>query len=212
MTRVLAWIVASTAMAMVTMGDARAEVIEHLTVRGHSALVSFDELTPHTCADGTEGTLETFVSISGFANVTRSLQMPDTDTNTVVAVASRSDSCTGNFVVGSATLDNAFRQTALQSATIRRTFRLADVSGNPVMTLVVNLTLEGTGPTNHTFFHDRFVIDGPDGPIVTFEHSVGRNRDVTVAGSVKLDGDEVIDTFTTGALQEIRSGTVEIQR
>jgi hypothetical protein len=55
-------------------------------------------------------------------------------------------------------------------------------------------------------------VHDPDGPVLVIEHSVGRSRDVVVSGSIKLDGDEVIDTFSAGALQEIRSGTIEIQR
>lgn len=212
MTKVVVSAVALLAMTAGLANSARAEVIERLRVKGNSVLVSFDQLTPHACADGTEGTIETFVSLSAFSQATKSLQMPDTDTNTIVAVASRSDSCTGDFLVGSTTLDQAFRQDGLKQATFNRTFGLTDFDGNVVMTLVVRLTLDGTGRVMVRTFHDRFVMDGPDGPVLVIEHSVGRSRDVIVSGSVKLDGDEVIDAFSAGALQEIRTGTIEIQK
>jgi hypothetical protein len=212
MTRVAISAVAVLAVTVGFVGGARAEVIEHLTVKGNSVLVSFDQLTPNTCADGTEGTVETFVSLSAFSQATRSRQMPDTDTNTIVAVASRSDSCTGNFLVGSTTVDQAFRQDGLQQATFNRTFGLTDLDGNVVMKLAVHLTLDGTGRVTVNTFNDRFTMDSPDGPVLVIEHSVGRSRDVIVSGSVKLDGDEVIDAFSAGALQEVRSGTIEIQR
>jgi hypothetical protein len=191
---------------------ARAEVIEHLAVKGNSVLISFDQFTPSACADGTEGTIETFVSLSAFSQATRSRQMPDTDTNTIVAVASRSDSCTGDFLVGSTTVDQAFRQVGLLRATFNRTFGLKDLDGNVVMTLAVHLTLDGTGRVTVNSFNDRFVMDSPDGPVLVIEHSIGRSRDVIASGSIKLDGDEVIDAFSAGALQEVRSGTLEIQR
>lgn len=212
MTRVVISAVAVLATTAGFVGDARAEVIEHLTVKGNSVLVSFDQFTPSACADGTEGTIETFVSLSAFSQATRSRQMPDTDTNTIVAVASRSDSCTGNFLVGSTTVDQAFRQIGLERATFNRTFGLTDLDGNVVMRLVVHLTLDGTGRVTVNSFNDRFVMDSPDGPVLVIEHSIGRSRDVIVSGSIKLDGDEVIDAFSAGALQEVRSGTIEIQR
>ena len=212
MTRVVISAVAVLATTAGVAGGARAEVIEHLTVKGNSVLVSFDQFTPNPCADGTEGTIETFVSLSAFSQATRSRQMPDTDTNTIVAVASRSDSCTGDFLVGSTTVDQAFRQNGLDRASFNRTFGLTNLDGNVVMKLAVHLTLDGTGRVTVNTFNDRFVMDSPDGPVLVIEHSVGRSRDVEVSGSVKLDGDEVIDAFSAGALQEIRSGTIEIQR
>jgi hypothetical protein len=83
--------------------------------------------------------------------------MPDTDTNTntIVAVASRSDSCTGNFVVGSTTVGQAFRQIGLERATFDRPFGLTDLDGNVVMTLLAHLTLDGTGRVTVDAFNDR---------------------------------------------------------
>jgi hypothetical protein len=187
-------------------------VFDHLTLKGNSALTSFDQFTPVACADGSTGTIETFVAVSGFATVSRSLQLPDTNTDSVFALASRSNSCTGDFVVGQTTVDHAFTQTALQTATINRTFSLTDFDGNVVATLVVNLTLEGTGPTTLRTIHDKFEFDGPDGPVDVTEHSIGRERSVTVSGSVALDGTELIGSFSAGALQEVRSGSIQIQR
>jgi hypothetical protein len=209
--RVLALAASVTATVMGMSGAARAEVFEQLNVKGNSALAFFDQLTPITCADGTTGSVETFVGISAFATVSRSRQLPDTDTNSVFAVASRSDSCTGDFVVGSTTLDDAFTQTALQTATIATTFSLTDFAGNVVATLVVNLRLEGTGATTLNNIHDRFEFEGPDGPVVVTEHSIGKNRDVIPSGSVVLDGTELIGTFFSGALQQVRSGSIQIQ-
>lgn len=213
--RMMKVVISAVAVLAITAGfssGARAEVIEHLSVKGNSVLVSFDRLTPSACADGTQGTFETFVSLSAFSQATRSRQMPDTDTNTIVAVASRSDSCTGNFLVGSTTVDQAFRQIGLERASFNKTFGLTDLDGNVVMNLAVHLTLDGTGRVTVNTFNDRFVMDSPDGPVLVIEHSLGRSRDVIVSGSIKLDGDEVIDAFSAGALQEVRSGTIEIQR
>jgi hypothetical protein len=195
-----------------TIGAARAEVFEHLATKGNSALAFFDQMTPIACADGTTGTVETFVGISANESVSRSVRLPDTDTNTVFAVASISDSCTGDFVVGSTTLDNAFTQTALQTARIATTLSLTDFDGNVVATLVVNLTLDGTGPTTMRTIHDRFQFDDPGGPVVVTEHSIGKERDAIPSGSVVLDGTELIGTFFSGALQMVRSGSIEIQK
>jgi len=210
-TSVLAFAVSVTATTIGTSGAARAAVFEQLNTKGNSALAFFDQMTPIACADGTTGTEETFVGLSANATVSRSRQLPDTDTKTVFAVASRSDSCTGDFTVGSTTLDNAFTQTALQTATIAATFKLTDFDGNVVDTLIVNLTLDGTGTATMNNIHDRFEFDGPDGPVVVTEHSIGKERLAIPSGSVVLDGTELIGTFFSGALQMVRSGSIQIE-
>src|SRR5262245_28111125 len=116
--KVLVWTAVVTAVTIGMIGAARAEVFDQINTKGNAASAFFDQMTPIDCGDGTTGTVELFVAVNGFAIASRSRQLPDTDTNTVFALMSRSNSCTGDFVVGQTTIDNAFSQTALQRATI----------------------------------------------------------------------------------------------
>jgi hypothetical protein len=126
--------------------------------------------------------------------------------------ASRFDSCTGIGVFGQAQVDNAFTQDGLQSATMVATVTLTDFEGNPVGTVTVDLTLEGTGFTSRNSFHNRFQFEGPEGPIVVISHGKGTSRNVTASGSVVFDGVELIGAFVSGSLSQNSSGTTELQR
>jgi hypothetical protein len=191
---------------------ARAEVIEKATFKGNFAFAFFSQETPITCADGSAGTLTITVSVSGNEFVSRSRQFPDTATNTLSASASRSDSCAGTAVFGTAEVANASSQNGLQSATLVATVTLTDFEGTPVGTLAVNLTLEGTGFTSRNQSHNRFEFEGPDGPIVVISRSKGTFRNATASGSVVFDGVELIDALLFSSLQQSSSGSSQLQR
>jgi hypothetical protein len=209
---------AATALAAMVMvagisADAKAEVIEKTTFRGAFAFAFFSQTTPITCADGTSGTIETTASVSGNEFLNRSRTLPDEDVNAVSIVATRFNSCTGEFLFGQATVDNTFTQSALQSATLVASVTLVDLDGNPVGTAAVNLSLEGTGATSFNQFHSRFVFEGPNGEeIVSTSHSKGSSRNVTASGSVVVFGVELIGGFQAGSLQQVKSGSSQLQR
>jgi hypothetical protein len=210
-TIMMAAMAVTVTIAASSMG-ARAEVIEKARFKGNFAFAFFSQDTPITCEDGSAGTLNTTVSVSGNEFVSRSRQFPDTATNTLFINASRFDSCTGIGVFGQAQVDNVFTQDGLQSATMVATVTLTDFEGNPVGTVAVNLTLEGTGFTSRNSFHNRFQFEGPEGPIVVITHGKGTSRNVTASGSVVLDGVELIGAFVSGNLSQNSSGTTELQR
>jgi hypothetical protein len=192
-------------------GDARAEVLEKTTFKGAFAFAFFELSTPITCADGTAGTLLTFVDVFGNEQLFRSRALPDQATNAVTVDASRSNSCTGDFVFGTATVNNAFTQSALQSASLVANLTLLDGDGNPVGTVAVNLSLQGTGPTSSNQSRTRSVFEGPNGEQITSTtHTKGTFRNATPSGSVVLDGVETIGGFQFGSLQQVKDGSGEL--
>jgi hypothetical protein len=214
--RIRTW--AATAMMAMLMvagiaADAKAEVLEKTTFSGAFAFAFFNQTTPITCTDGTAGTIDTTANISGNEFLTRSRALPDEDVNAVSITGSRFDSCTGAFIFGQATVSNTFTQSALQSATLVANVTLVDLDGNPVGTAVINLSLAGTGPTSSNQFHSRFVFEGPNGEeIVSTSHSKGTSRNVTASGSVVVFGVELIGAFQVGNLQQVKSGSSQLQK
>lgn len=211
--RIKTW--AATAMLMVAgiSAEAKAEVLEKTTFRGAFAFAFFNQSTPITCADGTAGTIDTTANISGNEFLTRSRALPDEDVNAVSVTATRSDSCTGAFIFGQATVSNTFAQSALQSATLVANVTLVDLDGNPVGTAAINLSLAGTGATSFNQFHSRFVFEGPNGEeIVSTSHSKGSSRNATASGSVVVFGVELIGAFQVGNLQQVKSGSSQLQK
>jgi hypothetical protein len=202
----------AVAVAAGLSGSAAAEVIEKTTFKGSFAFALFSQETPITCADGSASVLNTTVGITANEFVSRSRQFPDVATNTLFLTGSRFDSCTGTGVFGQASVDNAFSQNDLQSATMVATVTLVDFDGNPAGTLAVNVTLEGTGTTIFSQTHNRSEFEGPDGPIVIITRARGTSRNATASGSVVFDGVELIGSFLFGSVQESRSGSTELQK
>ena len=56
---------AGLVMSVAAFGTAKAGVIEHQTLKGKAASVEFLKSTPETCADGSEGSADLFVSVFG---------------------------------------------------------------------------------------------------------------------------------------------------
>jgi len=207
-------VVAVLAVVTVTGIGARAKaaVIEKTVFKGAFANAFFDQETPITCADGSTAIFSLIASVSGNEFVSRSKIIPDSATNTVSVSASTFDGCTGVGTFGTGSVDNAFAQSSLQSATMVANVTLLDANGIPFNSVVVNLTLQGTGPTSSNQFHSRSEFDGPDGPIAFITHSKGTFRNATVSGSVTYNGDELINNFQFATLQQSKNGSSELQR
>jgi hypothetical protein len=189
-----------------TSSASAALVLEKTTFKGKAAQAFVETVVPITCTDGSPGTLSANVSING-TEQSSSHQNP---VNSVAVFAASFDSCTGTdtFAIGS--IDNALKQNALQSATMVGTVPVADFNGNPVGTVTLNLTLDGTGNTSFGQMTNRF--RSADGSITYTEHSQGSSRQATATGSVVFNGVETLDIVDMAQLLDSQSGTIEQTR
>jgi len=194
-------------------GFAHAGVIDHETFKGEFAFANFSIDTPETCADGTAGTLNTFVAVSGSQSRTSSRVFPAESLNSVSVFVDTFDTCTGLSTFAFGQVSGGFTASTTRSATLNATVPLADDLGNSAGTATVALTLKGTIITsvfnNHT---KETQLNTGTGTLIVQEHETGKSADASATGSVVVNGVQFISGFTGGGIVQESTGSVDIQK
>jgi hypothetical protein len=194
-------------------GHAHAGVIDHETFKGQFAFANFSIDTPETCADGTAGTLNTFVAVDGNQARTSSRLFPSESVNTVSVFTDTFDTCTGLFTVAFGQVSGGFTVSTTRSATLNATVPLADDLGNSAGTATVALTLKRTFVTSVFNDHTKETqMDTGTGTVIVQEHETGKSSEATATGSVVVNGAQFIGGFTGAGIVQESTGSVDIQK
>jgi len=207
------WMLAITGMVLMSAGYVHAGVIDHETFKGTFAFANFSADTPETCADGTSGTLNTFVNVFGNESRTSSRLFPGESLNSVGVSISTLDSCTGlsNLVFGQ--VSGGFAPSTTRTATLNATVPLVDFLGNSAGTATVALTLKRTLITTVSNDHTKETqLDTATGTtLIVQEHENGKSAEATASGSLVVNGTQFIGGFTSAGIVQQSTGSVDIK-
>jgi hypothetical protein len=208
----LALAAAALVTTAATANEARAaEVLEKASFKGKNAFTVFTGSVPITCADGSAGTLDTLLFLSGFQFVSKSRLFPDEDVNVVFVQMFQFDSCTGLFLTATGRADDAFRARGLTSASAQAAIPLSDFAG-PVGTLEVDVDWRAVGPLIKTRSKSREEFETPEGDvIVTFSRSAGKTRFADATGTLVFNGSPLVGTFSDAFLDDSKTGDMRVQ-
>ena len=194
-------------------GNAHAGVIDHETFKGTFAFANFSIDTSETCADGTAGTLNTFVNVFGNQSRTSSRLFPSESLNSVSVSVTTSDSCTGLSSLTFGQVSGGFAPSTTRTATLNATVPLVDDAGNSAGTATVALTVKRTLITSVFNDHTKeTVLDTGTGTVTIQEHETGKSADATATGSLVVNGVHFIGGFTGAGIVQDSSGSVDIQK
>src|SRR5262245_43011682 len=121
-------IAAGLVMSLAAVGPARAGVIEHQTLKGKAASLEFLKSTPKTCADGSEGSSDLFVSLFGEESLVTSRVSGRTLINALSVIVAVVDSCTGDVSIATGQVEGGFDSLTPRRATLNATVALTDIS------------------------------------------------------------------------------------
>jgi hypothetical protein len=204
---------AVTGMLVAGAGYAYAGVIDHETFKGTFAFANFSVDTAETCADGTAGTVNTFVNVSGSDSRTSSRLFPSESLNSVSVSVTTSDSCTGLSTLTFGQVSGGFAPSTTRTATLNATVPLVDDLGNSAGTATVALTLKRTLVTSIFNDHTKEIeLDTGTGTLTIQEHDSGKSAEATAAGSLVVNGVQFSGGFTSAGIVQDSSGSVDIQK
>jgi hypothetical protein len=205
--------VAVTGTLLVSAGHAHAGVVDHETFKGTFAFANFSVDTPETCADGTSGTLNTFVNVSGSQSRTSSRLFPSESLNSVSVDVEALDSCTGLATLVFGQVTGGFTPSTTRTATLNATVPLVDDLGNSAGTATVALTLKRTLVTSVFNDHTKETeVDTGTGTLTVQEHETGKSAEATASGSLMVNGVQLIAGFTSAGIVQDSTGSVDIQK
>ena len=194
-------------------GNAHAGVIDHETFKGTFAFANFSIDTSETCADGTAGTLNTFVNVFGNQSRTSSRLFPSESLNSVSVSVTTSDSCTGLSSLTFGQVSGGFAPSTTRTATLNATVPLVDDAGNSAGTATVALTVKRTLITSVFNDHTKETqVDTGTGTLIVQEHETGKSAEATASGSMVVNGAQFIGGFTSAGVVQDSSGSVDIQK
>jgi len=201
-----------TATVLMSAGYGHAGVIDHETFKGTFAFANFSIDTPEPCADGTSGTLNTFVNVNGAESRTSSRLFPSESLDSVGVSASTFDTCTGLATLVFGQVSGGFTPSTTRTATLNATIPLVDGSGNSAGTATVALTLKRTIITTVSNDHTKETqFDTATGTLIVQEHETGKSAEATASGSVVVAGVQFIGGFTSAGIVQQSSGSVDIK-
>lgn len=178
------------------------------TFKGDQVVANFSQDIPIDCGDGFIGSDHTGIILLGNELTQRSEFNPQQLDQIEVLVFLR-NSCTGEFHFGSAIItDPDFRINAQQRATMSGTVAVTDFfTGESLGTVDFDLLATGVGDVTRSQTHGQFTF----GTVDVVQHSVGAFRSAAVTGSITLNGEELIGSFTNGSIGRTRSGNLVIR-
>jgi len=152
-------------------GHARAAtVVQQVTFTGSQVPVGFFGSGEVTCADGTQGFVSAFGSLSGAQTVSRSTGTPQSFSNGVfVEIDSFFNTCTNQALSGTGGVANAFTppDKQLTSAALVGTASVQDFSSGATIPVTFNVTVQGVGNTSQSKSNSQSkTIGAKGGPLV----------------------------------------------
>jgi hypothetical protein len=201
-------IVASLTLLSLT-APALAVTTEQYQFKGESASASFSQY---------DGCNSTYVNVYAFDNVTKNAPGAPTSQKEVYLYYSNYNYCTGIESYGSGASKNpSFTiSNSLQSASLNGSFTVTDYLSGPTVkrapiTKTVDVALTWTGAADIYRGNNHSHNQGP-GYISNFR-SVGAYRDAKVAGTLTLDGTDLIANLSSYAsLSSSNSGSLSITK
>jgi hypothetical protein len=204
---------ATTGTVLTGAGYAHAGVIDHETFKGTFAFANFSVDTAETCADGTSGTLNTFINVSGSQSRTSSRLFPSESLNSVSASIETFDTCTQLSTLVFGQVSGGFASQSFRTATLNATIPLTDGFGNDGGTITVALTLKSTLISSVFNDHTKETqLNTPTGILIVQEHENGKSADASATGSAVLNGVQLISGFTGGGIVQESTGSVDISQ
>ena len=197
--------------ALAPVGIANAGVVEHQTLKGKAADAEFLISTPETCADGSAGSADQFVSVFGEESFLSSHTSGKTLINALNVSVVVADSCTGAVTIAIGQIAGGFHSLNPRKATMNANVPLTDIdTGLPAGTLSAALTLQGGGITAFTNEHDRIVF--PDSSSFQTDQVKSTTRPATISGSLTVNGVQFVGHLTQALLFDNRDSVTNIAR
>jgi hypothetical protein len=198
-------------MLVAAIGTAQAGVLEHQTLKGKAASLEFLISTPETCADGSAGSADVFVSVFGEESLVTSHVSGRTLINALSIIYVVSDSCTGAVSIATGQVDGGFNSLNPRKAVLNATVPLTDIStGAPAGTAVVALTLQGGSVVAFTNEHDKIVF--PDQSFFRTDQIKSTTRPASATGSLRVNGVEFVGHLSQALLFDNRNSVTDIGR
>ena len=175
-------------------GHARAAtVVQQVTFTGSQVPVGFFGSGEVTCADGSQGFVSAFGSLSGAQTVSRSTGTPQSFSNGVfVEIDSFFNTCTNQALSGTGGVANAFTppDKQLTSAALVGTASVQDFSTGATIPVTFNVTVQGVGNTSQSKSNSQSkTIGSKGGPLmINISHFANSNRSGTATGTISIGG------------------------
>jgi len=202
---------AGLVISLLAAGAARAGVLEHQTLKGKAASLEFLISTPETCADGSAGSSDQFLSVFGEESLVTSRVSGKTLINALSVTYVLADSCTGAVSIASGQVSGGFNSLNPRKALLNATVPLTDLStGAPAGSASVALTLQGGSVIGFTNEHDKTVF--PDGSFFRTDQVKSTTRPATVTGSITVNGVQFIGHVSQALMFDNRDSVTDIGR
>jgi hypothetical protein len=189
-----------------------ATTVRHEVFKGDQAVASFSQDTATTCEDGTPGDFHVGVILLANKFVDRSdfNQQPVQKVDQIEVLLFERDSCTGESFFGETDInDPAFSISATQKAHLAGSVAVTDFfTGVALGNVTFDVQLTGIGKGLHSHSNIELDIDANTRLILD---STGQFTSASAAGTVQVNGSELIGAFTDGQLSKNRSGFLDIQ-
>jgi len=207
--RTLQTMVAGLVISAAALGTAKAGVIEHQTLKGKAASLEFLISTPETCADGSAGSSDQFLSVFGEESLVTSHVSGKTLINALSIIYVLADSCTGEVSIATGQVAGGFNSISPRRALLNATVPLIDANtGAPAGTASVALTLQGGSITGFTNEHDKTVF--PDQSFFRTDQIKSTTRPASASGSVTVNGVQFVGHLTQSLMFDNRNSVTDI--
>jgi hypothetical protein len=191
------------------VGSASAKVVDNVHFKGKVAAAVCSATESIACGNGSLGTVERNVFVSGQELFSKTNTFPTVAQNGVFVTIVTNNTCTNEFSASFGSVDNAFSQQAMQSAALHGVLSLKDVdTEEPRGQMSVDVSLEGFGVVQQDKDELHFHFDDENGDtIAIFVHFKGKTRSATGSGTLSLNGTPITCTFHDGSLLDTSSGS-----
>ena len=208
--RKLATIAAVLVISLAAVAPARAAVIDHQVLKGKAANLEFLKSTPKTCADGSQGSTDTFLSLFGEESLITSRASGRTLINALSTTVAVVDTCTGDLVsLAVGQVEGGFNSLTPKKAILNANVPLTDLfTGAPAGTLSVALTLLGGSIVSFTNSHDRIVFSEN---VFRTDHVRGTSRPANATGSLTLNGVPFMGNLVFSLMFDNRDSVSDIE-
>jgi hypothetical protein len=191
--------------------------VQHVTFTGSQVAVGFFGSGEVTCADGSQGFVSAFGSLSGAQQVTRSTGTPQTLSNGVfVEIDSYFNTCTNQALSGTGGIANGFTppDKQLTSAALVGTASVQDFSSGATIPVSINITVQGVGNTSQSKSNSQSkTIGAKGGPLmINVSHFANSNRSGTATGTISIGGVAIDPQFFFAILIANDNASTSISR
>jgi hypothetical protein len=209
--RTVGMIGAAIVVSLAAVASAKGGILEHRKLNGKAADVEFLISTPKTCADGSDGSLDRFVSVFGEESLLTSSVAGRTLVNALSVSSVVADSCTGVVTIAAGQVEGGFHSLNPKKAVLNATVPLTDLdTGAPAGSAVVAMTLQGGSIIAFTNEHDKITF--PDGSFFRTDQIRSTTRPASASGSITINGVQFINNVFQALMFDNRDTVNDIGR